>query len=102
MISFLTRHQALLDVTSFDPNVTHSACESEISALDKIIRENIWCRGFLEELGFTQNEPTDIYTDSKSAQTLIELFHIGSNCNEAELPARTSSTESCSNQIRSD
>ena len=65
--------------SSLDPNVTHSACESEISALDKIIRETIWCRGFLEELGFTQNEPTDIYTDSKSAQTLIELFHIGSN-----------------------
>jgi hypothetical protein len=59
--------------------VTHSACESEVSALDKVIRETIWCRGFLEELGFAQKEATDIYTDSKSAKTLIDLFHVGSN-----------------------
>jgi hypothetical protein len=43
------------------------------------VRQAIWLRGFLEELGFPQLEPTVIYTDSQSAKTLIDSFNIGNN-----------------------
>ena len=42
-------------------------------------RKAEYLRGFFAELGFPQLEPTVIYTDSKSAKQLIELFHVGSN-----------------------
>ena len=60
-------------------SVSHSACQSEIMALDEAIRQIIWLRGLLEELGFIQNEPTIIYTDSESARILIETMNIGNN-----------------------
>ena len=37
----------------------------------------IWLRGFLEELGFTQHEPTVLYTDSVSAKALADICNIG-------------------------
>ena len=36
-------------------------------------------RGFLEELGFPQKEPTILYTDSESAIKLGELCNVGNN-----------------------
>ena len=60
-------------------SVSHSSCESEIMAIDEAVRQVIWLRGFLEELGFTQNTPTVIYTDSQSAIALCETFNVGSN-----------------------
>mmetsp|Transcript_29793 Transcript_29793/g.40907 ORF Transcript_29793/g.40907 Transcript_29793/m.40907 type:complete len:1150 (+) Transcript_29793:1094-4543(+) len=62
-----------------DTTVSHSSCESEIKAIDAAIRQTIWLRGFLDELGFTQNEPTVLYTDSQSAKALADIFKIGSN-----------------------
>jgi hypothetical protein len=59
--------------------VSHSSCESEIMAIDEAVRQIIWLRGFLSEMGFTQLEPTVLYTDSQSAQTLIESYNIGNN-----------------------
>ena len=63
----------------FATNVSHSSCESEIFALDETIREAIYLRGFLAELGFEQDHATVIYTDSTSAKTLIDLFNVGSS-----------------------
>jgi len=59
--------------------VSHSSCESEVKAIDAAILQTIWLRGFLDELGFTQHEPTVLYTDSASAIDLAELFRIGNN-----------------------
>jgi len=61
----------------FATNVSHSSCESEVFALDETIREALYLRGFLSELGFPQTHATIIYTDSVSAKALIELFNVG-------------------------
>jgi len=39
----------------------------------------IWLRGFLEELGFEQFEPTVLHTDSVSAKALADICNIGTN-----------------------
>jgi hypothetical protein len=70
---------AIAGRSTLDPNVTHSSCESEISGIDIAVREAIYLRGFLKELDHEQTKPTVLYTDSKSAKQLIELFHVGSN-----------------------
>jgi len=70
---------AILARSFNDKTVSHSSCEVEIKALDEAIRQVIWLRGFLEEIGFKQLKPTVIYTDSQSAQTLINSFQIGNN-----------------------
>jgi hypothetical protein len=62
-----------------DKTVSHSSCESEIKAIDEAIIQVIWIRGFLEELTFKQSKPTVLYTDSQSAKTLIDSFHVGNN-----------------------
>jgi hypothetical protein len=62
-----------------DKSVSHSSCESEIKAIDETVRQAIWLRGFLSELGFPQLEPTVLYTDSQSAKTLIDSFNVGNN-----------------------
>ena len=51
----------------------------EIKAIDEAIRQVIWLRGFLTEVGFPQLAPTVIYTDSISAKTLIDSYQIGNN-----------------------
>ena len=62
-----------------DTTVSHSSCESEIKAIDNAIRMAIWLRGFLEELGFKQVEPTVLHTDSVSAKALADICNIGTN-----------------------
>ena len=62
-----------------DTCVSHSSCESEIKAIDTAVRQVVWMRGFLEELGFPQKDPTILYTDSESAIKLSELCNVGNN-----------------------
>jgi hypothetical protein len=62
-----------------DTCVSHSSCESEIKAIDTAIRQAIWMRGFLSELGYPQIAPTVLHTDSESAIKLGELCNIGNN-----------------------
>jgi hypothetical protein len=77
---FLNNESGTILARSFkDKSVSHSSCESEIKAIDETIRQAIWLRGFLEELGYPQLEPTVIYTDSQSAQTLINSFNVNNN-----------------------
>jgi hypothetical protein len=77
---FLNNESGSILSRSFkDKSVSHSSCESEIKAIDETVRQAIWLRGFLSELGFPQLEPTVIYTDSQSAKTLIDSFNIGNN-----------------------
>jgi hypothetical protein len=77
---FLNNDSGTILARSFkDKSVSHSSCESEIKAIDETVRQAIWIRGFLSELGFPQLEPTVIYTDSISAKTLIDSFNVGNN-----------------------
>jgi hypothetical protein len=77
---FLNKQSGTIHARSFkDKAVSHSSCESEIKAIDETIRQSVWLRGFLAELGFPQSEPTIIYTDSISAKTLIDSFNVGNN-----------------------
>jgi hypothetical protein len=70
---------AILSRSFSDKTVSHSSCEVEIKAIDEAIRQVIWLRGFLTEIGFPQHAPTVIYTDSISAKTLIDSFQVGNN-----------------------
>jgi hypothetical protein len=62
-----------------DTTVSHSSAEAEIKAIDLAILQATWLRGFLGEIGYPQKEPTVLFTDSISAKTLADTFHISSN-----------------------
>ena len=53
-----------------DNTVSHSSTEAEIKAIDALIREIVWMRGFLKELGYEQSTPTTIYVDNESSSAL--------------------------------
>jgi len=55
-----------------DETISHSSTEAEIKAIDMAIIKALWFRGFLEELGFPQTEPTDIITDNKAAKIISD------------------------------
>ena len=55
-----------------DETISHSSTEAEIKAIDMAIIKALWFRGFLEELGFPQNEPTEIITDNHAAKIISE------------------------------
>jgi hypothetical protein len=77
---FLNLESGTIYSRSFtDKTVSHSSCEVEIKAIDEAIRQVIWLRGFLTEIGFPQLAPTVLYTDSISAKTLIDSFQVGNN-----------------------
>jgi len=59
--------------------VSHSSTEAEVKALDEAIRQSVWLRGFLKELGFPQNTATVIHVDNQSAQILAEQYRLGNN-----------------------
>jgi transposase InsO family protein len=60
-------------------SVSHSSTEAEVKALDEAIRQSVWLRGFLLEIGFPQNSPTLIYVDNQSAIILAEQYRLGNN-----------------------
>jgi hypothetical protein len=75
---FLNLHSGSIYARSFKgTSVSHSSCESEIDAIDEAIKSAIWLRGFLDELGFAQTQPTVLHTDSQSAKTLSDSYNIG-------------------------
>jgi transposase InsO family protein len=59
--------------------VSHSSTEAEIKALDEAVRQSVWLRGFLLELGFPQLKPTVIYVDNQSAKILVDQYRLGNN-----------------------
>jgi hypothetical protein len=56
--------------------VVLNSTEGEIDGLTEAIKDIIWIRGFLSELGFLQEEPTKIYQDNKSTITLSNIVSI--------------------------
>ena len=67
---------AVIAKSKRDTTVSHSSTEAEIKAIDLAIREATWFRGFLNELGYPQTEPTVIYTDNLAATILSETNNI--------------------------
>ena len=59
-----------------DSTVSHSSTEAEIKAIDLAIKEAIWLRGFLSELGYPQPKATTIFTDNKAAEILSNTNNI--------------------------
>ena len=59
-----------------DTTISHSSTEDEIKTIDLAIREATWFRGFLSELGYSQDSPTIIYTDNKAATILAGTNNI--------------------------
>jgi hypothetical protein len=62
-----------------DTTISHSSTEAEIKALDLAIKQVIWLRGFLKEIGFEQKKPTVIYMDNAAAKYLAESLDNCSN-----------------------
>jgi hypothetical protein len=52
------------------PTVALSTMEAEYMALTEATKELLWMRGFLMELGYGTDNPTDLFTDSQSALAL--------------------------------
>ena len=65
--------------TKKDTTVSHNSTEAEIKALDLLIRMIIWFRGFLEELGYPQTEPSRILMDNQSAIRMSQLYNNNDN-----------------------
>ena len=55
-----------------DTTISHSSTEAEIKAIDMAVIKALWFRGFLEELGFPQTEPTEIITDNHAAKIISD------------------------------
>ena len=51
--------------------VALSSCEAEYMAATMAVKEAIWERNFLEEIGITMTSPVMIYSDSQSAMALM-------------------------------
>ena len=52
-----------------------SSAEAELKAIFEAVRQTIWLRAFLAEVGHPQLEPTVIMSDNKSAMFMAELHN---------------------------
>ena len=76
---FLNLNSGAIEVKSVkDSTVSTSATDIELKAIYILLLAIIWSRGFLSEIGFPQNKPTVIWTDSASAQILASTFQLSS------------------------
>jgi hypothetical protein len=62
----------LVGRSKLQATVAHSTCEAEYMALDDCVREVVYQRRLLAELGFEQKEPTVVEVDNRGA---IDLAH---------------------------
>ena len=68
---FMNLNSGTCCARSFGANsIDRSAMDTEVRAIDACIVEILWHRALLAELGFPQNDPSIIWTDSESAKTL--------------------------------
>ena len=59
-----------------DTTVSLSSTDAEIKAVKLALREIIWFRGFLAELGFAQHEPTVLMVDNTAAIALATEYQL--------------------------
>jgi len=70
---FLSRDSgAIVCKTAKSKNVAISSADPEIRSIHIAMVDIIWLRAFLEELSYTQEKPTAIYTDPQPA---IDICH---------------------------
>jgi hypothetical protein len=55
-------------------SIPHSPCEAKVKAMDEVVREIMWLRVLLEELGYPQLEPTLVYSDSTAGIDQVGAF----------------------------
>jgi histone deacetylase 1/2 len=67
---------AVLCISRKGKMVVLSSTEGELDCLTECIKEIIWIRGLLNELGFIQMQPTVIYQDNKSTIKLSNMVSI--------------------------
>ncbi|KAH9650224.1 hypothetical protein KPL70_026286 [Citrus sinensis] len=74
---FLMGDTAFTWMSKKQPIVTLSTCEAEYVAATSSVFHAIWLRNLLKELGFLQEEPSEICVDNKSAIVLFKnpVFH---------------------------
>ena len=63
---------AILSRSKRSTTVCLSSAEAELLAISEAVRQSVWTRGFLAEVGYPQTSPTVIYTDSLSAMYIVE------------------------------
>jgi hypothetical protein len=51
-------------------SVTLSSTEAETVALTELLREVVWLRNLLREMGYEQKEPTVVYIDNQAAKSI--------------------------------
>jgi len=74
---FLNLNSGAIEAKSCkDSTVSTSATHVELKAMYLLVLAVIWARGFLAELGFEQQTPTTIWTDSSSALLLATTFQL--------------------------
>ena len=67
------RNDGAFDVKSAKAKLTAlSSTEAEYIALCEAVREAIWLRLLLHDLGYTQKKPTVIYQDNRSCMDIVE------------------------------
>jgi len=77
---YLNKTSGTIQARSIKENlIAHHSCESEIFAADRTVRQSTWLRGFLDELGYPQIEPTVIWLDNQAAKVLIDTYKLGTN-----------------------
>jgi hypothetical protein len=76
---FLNLNSGAIEAKSCkDSTVSTSATHVELKAMYMLVLSIIWTRGFLEELGFEQTQPTTVWTDSASALLLSTSYRLSS------------------------
>jgi hypothetical protein len=54
--------------------IPHSPCEAEVKAMDETVREVVWMRELLREVGFEQIGPTLVYSDSTAGIDQLSAY----------------------------
>ena len=70
-------HTSFTWTSKKQPIVTLSTCEAEYVAATSCVCHAIWLRNLLKEICLTQEEPTKVFVDNKSAIALAKnpVFH---------------------------
>jgi len=75
--SFISTDSGVIEaIGKKDITVSHHTTEAETKAIDLCVRRTVSKRQLLDELGFPQNNPTKIYTDSASAKQLCDTENL--------------------------
>jgi len=72
-------------MSKLQTSIALSSTESEYVALSLCARDIIWCRYLLEQMGFTQRQPTTIYEDNLSCIKIAESHKLPPGTKHVEI-----------------